>query len=98
MRTEDSSDARSHFSTDAVAIIAGTGGPAMIDARGRYQHNTIVLDKPLDLREGQEVVVRVEVVPAPAKRPPRVPGLLKGKIELAPDFDATPEGFEEYMP
>lgn len=27
----------------------------------------------------------------------RVPGKLKGKIWIAPDFDETPQGFEEYM-
>jgi prevent-host-death family protein len=27
----------------------------------------------------------------------RVPGKLKGKIWIAPDFDETPLGFEEYM-
>jgi antitoxin (DNA-binding transcriptional repressor) of toxin-antitoxin stability system len=29
--------------------------------------------------------------PAPAERPPRRPGALKGRIRLAPDFDSLPE-------
>ena len=31
------------------------------------------------------------------KKPKRIFGILKGKIWMAPDFDDTPPGFEEYM-
>ena len=31
------------------------------------------------------------------KKPKRRFGILKGKIWMAPDFDDTPPGFEEYM-
>lgn len=31
------------------------------------------------------------------KKKDRVPGKLKGKIWIAPDFDETPPEFEEYM-
>ena len=31
------------------------------------------------------------------KKPKRRFGILKGKICMAPDFDDTPPGFEEYM-
>ena len=30
--------------------------------------------------------------------PKRIPGTLKGKIRMAPDFDDTPDWFKEYMP
>lgn len=37
------------------------------------------------------------VVPAPAPRKDRTPGTLRGSVlYMAPDFRATPEGFEEY--
>lgn len=31
------------------------------------------------------------------KKPKRRFGILKGKIRMAPDFDETPPGFEEYV-
>lgn len=27
----------------------------------------------------------------------RIPGLLKGKMRMSPDFDETPEDFKDYM-
>jgi prevent-host-death family protein len=51
---------------------------------------------------GEEIILRrrqtpvaklVAYEPATATR---VPGALKGEIELAEDFDATPPGFDEY--
>lgn len=39
-----------------------------------------------------------KVIPTPTRKP-RTPGTLRGTVlYMAPDFDATPEGFEEYMP
>lgn len=35
---------------------------------------------------------------AAAAVPERRVGAFRGKIRMAPDFDETPEGFEEYMP
>ena len=51
---------------------------------------------------GEEIVVRRGPTPVAklvAYRPPagrRVPGRLKGQIEMAPDFDATPPEFADY--
>lgn len=48
-------------------------------------------------REGDTVVIAragepyVDLVPHRGERPKRVPGRLKGRIRIAPDFDETPE-------
>jgi antitoxin (DNA-binding transcriptional repressor) of toxin-antitoxin stability system len=54
---------------------------------------------------GEEIVLTQDdqpvarIVPLPRARAPRKPGSAKGLIlHIAEDFDATPEGFEEYMP
>ena len=55
--------------------------------------------------QGEEVVITrddkpialLRATPAPP-RPPRQSGTLKGTVlYIAPDFDAIPEGFEEYV-
>jgi antitoxin (DNA-binding transcriptional repressor) of toxin-antitoxin stability system len=57
------------------------------------------------LKPGEEVVISrddkplaaVRALPA-SPRAPRRPGTLKGTVlYIAPDFDAIPEGFEEYI-
>jgi prevent-host-death family protein len=52
---------------------------------------------------GEEVIIArdnqpvAKLVPLEALHEPRKPGTGKGQIlYMAPDFDATPEGFEEY--
>ena len=50
---------------------------------------------------GEEVVVATagrpvaKIVAYEASSEPRTPGLLAGKIEIAPDFDEPPPGFTE---
>ena len=39
----------------------------------------------------------IETIDSQIKKPKRRFGILKGKIQMAPDFDETPPGFEEYM-
>ena len=39
----------------------------------------------------------IETIDSQIKKPKRRFGILKGKIQMAPDFDETPSGFEEYM-
>jgi len=39
----------------------------------------------------------IETIDSQIKKPKRLFGILKGKIQMAPDFDETPPGFEEYM-
>ena len=39
----------------------------------------------------------IENIDSQIKKPKRNFGILKGKIQMAPDFDETPPGFEEYM-
>ena len=52
---------------------------------------------------GEEVIIAKDnkaVVKLVALTPPqrsRKPGSAKGRIWMAPDFDATPEDFKEYM-
>ena len=52
---------------------------------------------------GDEVVIAkdnkpvVRLVPLSEPKRPRRPGSAKGKIWMAPDFDATPEDFKEYV-
>ena len=47
-------------------------------------------------KAGEPVAKIVAYEPPPKK--PRVPGSMKGKIWMAPDFDEIPEEFEEYLP
>ena len=53
---------------------------------------------------GEEVIIAkdnkplLKLVPRERPRRPRKPGSGKGQIlYIAPDFDATPEGFEDYV-
>ncbi len=53
---------------------------------------------------GEEVLIArdnkpvLKLVPLQKPREPRKPGSGKGQIlYIAPDFDATPEGFEDYL-
>jgi antitoxin (DNA-binding transcriptional repressor) of toxin-antitoxin stability system len=50
------------------------------------------------LTRGDKPVATLRATPAPPREPPRF-GTLKGSIlSIAPDFDAIPEGFEDYLP
>jgi prevent-host-death family protein len=44
---------------------------------------------PILVVSHDEVVAEIHP-PAPADRPPRRPGALRGEIKMAPDFDETP--------
>ena len=52
---------------------------------------------------GQEVVIArdnrplLRLVPLPLAGGRRQPGSAKGRIWMAPDFDRTPEDFEDYV-
>lgn len=52
---------------------------------------------------GEEIVIArdnrplLRLVPLPAKGGRRKPGSAKGRIWMAPDFDRTPEDFEDYV-
>jgi prevent-host-death family protein len=52
---------------------------------------------------GEEVVIArdnrplLRLVPLPAAGGRRKPGSAKGRIWMAPDFDRTPEDFEDYV-
>ena len=58
------------------------------------------------LQPGEEIVITCDHKPvatvratAPASREPPRFGTLKGTIlYIAPDFDAIPQGFEDYLP
>ena len=55
------------------------------------------------VEEGQEIVVQrgatpvARIVPYEKAGPDRVPGVLRGRIKIADDFDEIPPGFEEYL-
>lgn len=52
---------------------------------------------------GEEVIIAkdnkpvLKLVPLEKPKQPRKPGSAKGKIWMAEDFDAIPEGFEDYV-
>ncbi len=53
---------------------------------------------------GEEVIIAkdnkplVKIVPVERPKGPRKPGSGKGQVlYIAPDFDATPEGFKDYV-
>lgn len=52
---------------------------------------------------GEEVIIAkdnkpvAKLVPFDARGEKRVPGSAKGKIWMAPDFDATPKDFKDYI-
>jgi prevent-host-death family protein len=54
-------------------------------------------------RGGDEVIVTnagekvARIVPFPGRRIVRKPGSARGLIEIADDFDETPEEFKDYM-
>lgn len=67
-------------------------------------HLAEIIDK---LSPGEEVVLTrdnvpvatIKAAPHPEPRKLRQLGTLKGSVlYIAPDFDAIPEGFEEYLP
>ena len=50
------------------------------------------------LTRDDKPVATIRATPAPHREPPQF-GTLKGTIlYIAPDFDAIPEGFEDYLP
>ena len=52
---------------------------------------------------GEEVIIArdnkpvLRLVPVKEPQQPRTPGTARGEVWLAPDFDATPEDFGEYV-
>jgi prevent-host-death family protein len=52
---------------------------------------------------GEEVIIArdnkplAKLVPVQPLRKRRAPGSARGKVWVAPDFDATPDDFEEYV-
>jgi hypothetical protein len=69
----------------------------MTELHGRIIGNTIVLDSPPNLPEGQEVRVQIETVSANNEEGrPRKAGIIKGKAWMSDDFNETPPDFEEY--
>ncbi len=52
---------------------------------------------------GEEVIIArdnkpvLRLVPVRESQHPRQPGTAQGAVWMAPDFDATPEAFEEYL-
>jgi antitoxin (DNA-binding transcriptional repressor) of toxin-antitoxin stability system len=74
-----------------------------ISVQEAQNHLTEILDK---LPPGEEIIITrdekpvaaIRAMPPPTPRKQRQLGTLKGSVlHLAADFDAIPEGFEEYV-
>ena len=52
---------------------------------------------------GEEIVIArdnkplLKLVPIAGPRAPRRPGTAKGQVQIAPDFDAIPPAFDDYV-
>ena len=63
----------------------------------------LLVDEPIDLPDGSELRVALieegETLPASIteKAEPRRPGSARGRIKMAPGFDAPLADFDEYM-
>lgn len=73
---------------DAVSIHEAKTHFSKLIARAEAGEEVIV-------RRGPKPVAKIVAYSAPSQ--PRVPGRLKGQIEIAPDFDELPEEFDEYL-
>jgi antitoxin (DNA-binding transcriptional repressor) of toxin-antitoxin stability system len=66
-------------------------------------HLSEIIDKltpgeELVLTREEKPVATIRATPPPPPRKPRQLGTLRGTVlYMAPDFDAIPEGFEEYI-
>jgi antitoxin (DNA-binding transcriptional repressor) of toxin-antitoxin stability system len=81
---------------------ASAGGTAMTVSIQEAQADLLGLIRRLP--PGEELVLTADdqpvakVIPTPTRKPRKL-GTLKGTVlYMAPDFDDTPAGFEEYMP
>jgi antitoxin (DNA-binding transcriptional repressor) of toxin-antitoxin stability system len=55
-------------------------------------------DEEIVLTRDEKPIATIRAAPASPREPPRF-GTLRGSIlYIAPDFDAVPEGFEDYLP
>jgi antitoxin (DNA-binding transcriptional repressor) of toxin-antitoxin stability system len=55
-------------------------------------------DEEIVLTRDDKPIATIRAAPAAPREPPRF-GTLRGSIlYIAPDFDAIPEGFEDYLP
>ena len=68
----------------------------MVAIKGHFDGKVIVPDEPVDLEQGQRLIVHLEPV-APSPLAPRQPGSAKGQVQMSEDFDAPLEDFDEYM-
>jgi prevent-host-death family protein len=73
---------------DAVSIHDAKTNFSKLVARAEAGEEIIV-------RRGSTPVAKIVAYHPPTE--PRRPGMLKGQIVLAPDFDEIPEGFEDYV-
>lgn len=74
---------------DAVSIHEAKTHFSRLVARAEAGEEIIV-------RRGAKPVVRITAYVAPTT--PRVPGALRGQIEMAADFDDIPPDFADYLP
>ncbi len=66
------------------------------DAKSRFSElvqKAMVGEEVIIAKDNKPVVKVVPIVPLGKKR---IPGSAKGKVWMAPDFDATPDDFKDY--
>lgn len=66
------------------------------DAKSRFSElvQKAMVGEEVIIAKDNKPVVKLVALEAPGKT--RRPGSAKGKIRLAPDFDATPDDFRDY--
>lgn len=74
----------------SVAVDLATCPPQVLDLVEEAARTGEVL-----LTNGEEPVAKI--IPLRSRRGPRRPGSARGQIHMAPDFDATPEDFRDYL-
>ena len=66
------------------------------DAKSRFSEliQKAMIGEEVIIARDNKPVVRLVPIATPGKA--RIPGSAKGQIWVAPDFDATPDDFEDY--
>jgi hypothetical protein len=69
----------------------------LITIKGRYEKGQVILDENIDVADKTEVLVTFLDSQVSSSKGLRVPGGLKGKVNLPDDFNEPLEDLKEYM-